>query len=1042
MASTSPSVYQRPAPKGFGPTGPLPAAATPKTNGPSSTASADMKTYPAAMARIASSQQPQAAPSALPPGWIEMKDPSGRNMFFNTATGQSSWQRPIVWTLPPGWQKSQTPDGKVIFIHLESGRCSYEWPAAQSHASDIAGATPLTQSVSAPPQPVGRSPGGRPPHQDRSQSMPSYKPQGSSLMRVNIDRDLARKVVPGVEEAYSIHQLSENNNCSVLSKALAHDIGVTSNAIKDTTIIAASLAARQAKTVTKMMKPSRMRKMSKKMVVHTGALGVKTGRACKGLMHEMVDAADKKGKYQPKQRQFMPDGIQPLQDLQEVFRMDQPWQSQVQQAANQDQMHPLSQAQLIPQKLVSEYEYAQPLSNIAIQYQTNWPPEALAHTPNSATQQPQGIPSSAFQAHRKSGLNFCPGILARKALEHQAELPESSKSNDLEATIPALAGMIISNGDAAGPTAARGNASAGSSTMSDVATDQVKNQKTNPRQISSSIAGPNKANLQNQANATGNSTSFAHPVRRATTGIQSSPQVQGPPQPVQNVNRGPANKAPRLSNPPAVQQTMGQMSSPRQVRTSIRPSITHPPTHQPSLSTSIHPQLTNGRPSSNIPPPCEQAALPQMRRPPVNRPAMTPSPGARPPASLMHPRRASASASHVSHSHSRPQAQPTPPVTDNSDLGAYQQNDYGDGMQQNDYGDGTQQNDCGDGTQQNDCGDGTQQNDYVDGTQQNNYGGGTQQNNYEDGIQQNSYGDGTQQNDYEDGTQQNDYVDVTQQNDYVDGAQQSDYEDGTQQNNYGDETQQNDYEDGTQQNDYVDVTQQNDYVDVTQQNDYVDVTQQNNYGDGTQQNDMDSLTTVMDQQNQVDYVQADTSTMQNACGADQATLVDQSADQQQMVTQDQDVGGGQNIMGGDSTYYQGIDQVDEVGQTDGVDQSGDATGYGVYTTQTVVTDDGMGGQEVYSQDTGAVEFADGSGYAYDYSCEVDVSGDTYAGDDCGSATYTGDDCGSATYTGDDCGSATYTGDDCGSATYTGDDCGGDTCTGDDSGSDLGGGDCC
>ena len=807
-------------------------------------------------------------------------------------------------------------------------------------------------------------------------------------MTVNVGMDLARKVVPGIEEAYSIHQLSENNNCSVLSKALVRDIGVTSNAIKDTTIIAASLAARQAKTVTKMMRPSSMRKMSKKMVVHTGALGVKTGRACKGLMHEMVDAADKKGKYQPKQRQFMPDGIQPLQDLQEVFRIDQPWQSQVQQAANQDQMHPLSQAQLIPQKLVSEYEYVQPLSNIAIQYQTNWSPQPLAHTPNSATQQPQGIPSSAFQAHRKSGLNFSPGILARKALEHQAELPESSKPNDLEATIPALAGMIISNGDAAGPTAARGNASAGSSTMSDVATNQVKNQKTNPRQISSRIAGPNKVNLQNQANATGNSTSFAHPVRRATTGIQSSPQVQAPPQPVQNVNRGPANKAPRLSNPPALQQTMGQMSSPRQVRTSIRPSITHPPTHQPSLSTSIHPQLTNARPSSNIPPPCEQATLPQMRRPPVNRPAMTPSPGARPPASLMHPRRASASASHVSHSHSRPQAQPKPPVTDNSDLGAYQQNDYGDGMQQNDYGDGPQQNDCGDGTQQNDCGDGTQQNDYgdgtqqndyVDGTQQNNYGGGTQQNNYEDGIQQNSYGDGTQQNDYEDGTQQNDYVDVTQQN---------------------------------------------------------------NYGDGTQQNDMDSLTTVMDQQNQVDYVQADTSTMQDACGADQATLVDQSADQQQMVSQDQDVGGGQNIMGGDSTYYQGIDQVDEVGQTDGVDQSGDATGYGVYTTQTVVADDGMGGQEVYSQDTGAVEFADGSGYAYDYSCEVDVSGDTYAGDDCGSATYTGDDCGSATYTGDDCGSATYTGDDCGSATYTGDDCGGDTCTGDDSGSDLGGGDCC
>jgi hypothetical protein len=33
----------------------------------------------------------------------------------------------------------------------------------------------------------------------------------------------------------------------------------------------------------------------------------------------MVDAADKKGKYQPKQRQFMPDGTQ---DPQNVLRID------------------------------------------------------------------------------------------------------------------------------------------------------------------------------------------------------------------------------------------------------------------------------------------------------------------------------------------------------------------------------------------------------------------------------------------------------------------------------------------------------------------------------------------------------------------------------------------------------------------------------------------------------------------------------------------------------------------------------------------------
>ena len=925
-------------------------------------------------------------------------------MFFNTATGQSSWQRPTVRRLPPGWQKSQTPDGKVIFIHPESGRSSYEWPAAQSPVSDLADAASLTQSVSPPPQPVGHSPGDRPPYQDRNQPTPSDRPQGGSLTMANVDGDWARKMVHPIEEAYTIHQLSENHNCNVLSKALVHDIGVTSSAIKDTTIIAASLAARQAKTVTKtMMNPTKMRKMSKKMVVHTGALGVKTGRACKGLMHEMVDAADKKGKYQPKQRQFMPDGRQPLQDPQKVPRIDQHGQSQVQQVVNQGQMRPLSQAQPIPQKLVNEYEHAQPLSNVPIQYQTNWPPQAVAPPPNSATQQPQGIPSSTFQVPGKSGLNFNPGVPARKALKHQAQQRESSNSNALEATIPALAGMVISADDAAGPAAARGNAPARSLTMSDVSTYQVMNQKADPPQIPSSIAGPGRANLQNQANATGNSASFARPVRRATTGVQSSPQVQGPPQSVQNVNRGPANVPPGLSNPPAFQQNMGQMSSLRQVRPSIRPSITHPPAHQPSPLISVYPQLTTARPPSNHPPSYEQAVPPPLHHPSGNRPA---APGTQLPAPLMYPYRASALVSHLSHSHphSRPHAQPMPPVTDNSELGAYQQNDYGDGTQQNNYGDGTQQN----------YGDGTQQNDYSDETQQSTYGDEAQQSNYGDGIQQN-YGDGTQQNNCVDGTQQTSCGDGTQQNYYGDGTQQSNYGDGAQQNDYVDGTQQNNCGDGTQQNYYGDGTQQSNYGDGAQQNDYVDGTQQNNYGDGTQQNDMDSSTIVMDQQDQVDYVQVDTSNLPDASGADQATLVDQSANQQQMTSQDQDVGGGQNIVGGDNTYYQGMDQVDGAGQMNGVDQGGDATGYGVYTEQIAVADDGMGGQAVYCEESGAVQFADGSGYEYDYSCEVDVNGDTYAGGDGGC------DCGGDTYTGDDYGG------DYGSDAYGGDDFSGGDC---------------
>jgi hypothetical protein len=98
-----------------------------------------------------------------------------------------------------------------------------------------------------------------------------------------------------------------------------------------------------------------------------------------------------------------------------------------------------------------------------------------------------------------------------------------------------------------------------------------------------------------------------------------------------------------------------------------------------------------------------------------------------------------------------------------------------------------------------------------------------------------------------------------------------------------------------------------------------------------------------------------------------------------------------------------MDQVDGASQMNGGDQSGDAAGHGVYTEQTAVADDGMGGQAMYCQETGAVQFADGSGYEYDYSCEVDVSGDTYTGDDYGGGIYDGGGYGSDTYSGDDFG---------------------------------------
>jgi WW domain len=68
----------------------------------------------------------------LPPGWTEMKDPSGKLIFYNTASGQTSWRRPRIRTLPHGWQKTQTPEGRTAFICVENGTVSYEWPSLAS----------------------------------------------------------------------------------------------------------------------------------------------------------------------------------------------------------------------------------------------------------------------------------------------------------------------------------------------------------------------------------------------------------------------------------------------------------------------------------------------------------------------------------------------------------------------------------------------------------------------------------------------------------------------------------------------------------------------------------------------------------------------------------------------------------------------------------------------------------------------------------------------------------------------------------------------
>src|SRR6266498_3985902 len=49
-------------------------------------------------------------PPALPAGWVEMKDPSGRTMFYNMTTNENTWERPQPEprALPSGWEERKT----------------------------------------------------------------------------------------------------------------------------------------------------------------------------------------------------------------------------------------------------------------------------------------------------------------------------------------------------------------------------------------------------------------------------------------------------------------------------------------------------------------------------------------------------------------------------------------------------------------------------------------------------------------------------------------------------------------------------------------------------------------------------------------------------------------------------------------------------------------------------------------------------------------------------------------------------------------------
>ena len=155
--------------------------------------------------------------------WLEMQDPSGRTMYYNPTSGKTSWARPVVRQLPPGWVKSQTPDGKTIFLHPETQRCSFEWPEQPQPAQmpQLSRNTTTTEASTTNQKPA----------LVRSQTVPAQPSQKAPLLTVGVNAEVARRMVPGVNEALAVHQLAQQNNSAALTQKFNSDLAHTTAAL-------------------------------------------------------------------------------------------------------------------------------------------------------------------------------------------------------------------------------------------------------------------------------------------------------------------------------------------------------------------------------------------------------------------------------------------------------------------------------------------------------------------------------------------------------------------------------------------------------------------------------------------------------------------------------------------------------------------------------------------------------------------------------------------------------------------------------------------
>ena len=134
--------------------------------------------------------------TALPPGWEEKRDPSGRPYFVDHNTKQTSWVRPAAAMpppappapvmaaapLPPGWEEKRDPSGRPYFVDHTTHTTSWTRPPAAMPPRPPASAQPVVVQSAMPPRPP--PPGGAQPVVVQSWNAGAPRPPGGAQQPV------------------------------------------------------------------------------------------------------------------------------------------------------------------------------------------------------------------------------------------------------------------------------------------------------------------------------------------------------------------------------------------------------------------------------------------------------------------------------------------------------------------------------------------------------------------------------------------------------------------------------------------------------------------------------------------------------------------------------------------------------------------------------------------------------------------------------------------------------------------------------------------